>query len=113
MRNKWQPSVLLQWLLIRPLMEKAAAKYEILPLREFSQKITGGRWRGWWGSGRNNDWIWGAHVWIDSNATILPGITLGDWAVVAARAVVTQDIPPRKVAGGVPGKVLKVIPENK
>lgn len=113
MRNKWQPSVLLQWLLIRPLMEKAAAKYEILPLREFSQKITGGRWRGWWGSGRNNDWIWGAHVWIDSNATILPGITLGDWAVVAARAVVTQDIPPRTVAGGVPGKVLKVIPEKK
>lgn len=54
----------------------------------------------------------GAHVWIGSNATILPGVTLGDWAVVAAGAVVTQDVPPRTVVGGVPAKVLKVIPEE-
>ena len=55
----------------------------------------------------------GAHVWIGSNATILPGVTLGDWAVVAAGAVVTQDAPPRTVVGGVPAKVLKVIPEER
>lgn len=55
----------------------------------------------------------GAHVWIGSNATILPGVTLGDWAVVAAGAVVTQDVPPRTVVGGVPAKVLKVIPEER
>ncbi len=54
----------------------------------------------------------GAHVWIGSNAAILPGVTLGDWAVVAAGAVVTQDVPPRTVVGGVPAKVLKVIPEE-
>lgn len=54
----------------------------------------------------------GAHVWIGSNATILPGVTIGDWAVVAAGAVVTQDVPPRTVVGGVPAKVLKVIPEE-
>lgn len=54
----------------------------------------------------------GAHVWIGSNATILPGVTLGDYAVVAAGAVVTQDVPPRTVVGGVPAKVLKVIPEE-
>lgn len=54
----------------------------------------------------------GAHVWIGSNATILPGVTLGDWAVVAAGAVVTQDVLPRTVVGGVPAKVLKVIPEE-
>lgn len=54
----------------------------------------------------------GAHVWIGSNATILPGVTLGDWAVVAAGAVVTQDVPPRTVVGGVPAKVLRVIPEE-
>ena len=55
----------------------------------------------------------GAHVWIGSNAAILPGVTLGDWAVVAAGAVVTQDVPPRTVVGGVPAKVLKVIPEER
>lgn len=55
----------------------------------------------------------GAHVWIGSNATVLPGVTLGDWAVVAAGAVVTQDVPPRTVVGGVPAKVLKVIPEER
>ena len=43
----------------------------------------------------------------------MPGVTLGDWAVVAAGAVVTQDVPPRTVVGGVPAKVLKVIPEER
>lgn len=55
----------------------------------------------------------GDHVWIGSNATILPGVSLGDWAVVAAGAVVTQDVLPRTVVGGVPAKVLKVIPEER
>ena len=35
----------------------------------------------------------GNHVWIGSNATILPGVTIGDWVVVAAGAVVTRDVP--------------------
>lgn len=51
----------------------------------------------------------GNHVWIGSNATILPGVTLGDWAVVAAGAVVTKDVPPYTVVGGVPAKVLRMI----
>ncbi len=51
----------------------------------------------------------GRHVWIGSNATVLPGVTIGDWAVVAAGAVVTKDVPPYTVVGGVPAKVLKTI----
>lgn len=51
----------------------------------------------------------GSHVWIGSNATILPGVTIGDWAVVAAGAVVTRDIPALTIAGGVPAKVLKKV----
>lgn len=54
----------------------------------------------------------GAHVWIGSNATVLPGVTIGDHAVVAAGAVVTRDIPAMTVVGGVPAKVLKVIREE-
>lgn len=54
----------------------------------------------------------GSHVWIGSNAVILPGVTIGDWAVVAAGAVVRKDVPPRTIVGGVPAKVLKTIPEE-
>lgn len=54
----------------------------------------------------------GENVWIGSNATILPGVTLGDWALVAAGAVVTKDVPPMTVVGGVPARVLRTIPEG-
>ncbi|NBH84197.1 sugar O-acetyltransferase [bacterium C-53] len=54
----------------------------------------------------------GAHVWIGSNATVLPGVTIGDWAVVAAGAVVTRDVPAMTVVGGVPARVLKTIQEE-
>ena len=54
----------------------------------------------------------GNHVWIGSNATILPGVTIGEWAVVAAGAVVTKDVPPYTVVGGVPAKVLKTVEES-
>ena len=54
----------------------------------------------------------GAHVWIGSNATILPGVTIGDYVVVAAGAVVTRDVPAMTVVGGVPARVLKTIQEE-
>lgn len=46
-------------------------------------------------------------VWIGYRATILSGIRIGRGAVIAAGAVVTQDIPPFCIAGGVPAKVRK------
>ncbi len=51
----------------------------------------------------------GKSVWIGSNSTMLPGVTVGDWAVIAAGAVVTRDVPPFTIAGGVPAKVIRVI----
>ena len=54
----------------------------------------------------------GKHVWIGSNVTVLQGVEIGDWAVVAAGAVVTRDVPPLTVVGGVPAKVLKTISEE-
>ena len=54
----------------------------------------------------------GSHVWIGSNATVLPGVTVDDWAVVAAGAVVTKDVPASTVVGGVPAKILKAVPKE-
>ena len=52
----------------------------------------------------------GKNVWVGAHATILPGVTVGDGAVIAAGAVVTKDVPAGVVAGGVPARVLKTIP---
>lgn len=49
----------------------------------------------------------GNNVWIGAAATILPGVTIGDNAVIAAGAVVSRDIPPETVAAGVPARVMK------
>lgn len=51
----------------------------------------------------------GRDVWIGANATICGGVTIGDGATVAAGAVVTRDVPPRTVVGGVPAKVIKYV----
>jgi acetyltransferase-like isoleucine patch superfamily enzyme len=46
----------------------------------------------------------GNHVFVGPRAIILPGVTIGDGAVIAAGAVVTKDVPPLKIYGGVPAK---------
>ena len=51
----------------------------------------------------------GNDVWIGGHSTILPGVSIGDGAVVAAGAVVTKDVEPNTIVGGVPAKVIKKI----
>lgn len=51
----------------------------------------------------------GRNVWIGSNATILQGVTLGDGAIVAAGAVVTRDVEPNTIVGGVPARPIRRI----
>ena len=46
-------------------------------------------------------------VWIGYGATILSGVHIGQGAVIAAGAVVTKDVPPYAIVGGVPAKVIK------
>lgn len=49
----------------------------------------------------------GNNVWIGAAATILPGVTIGDNAVIAAGAVVSRSVPADTLAAGVPARVLK------
>ena len=46
------------------------------------------------------------HVWLGWESMVMKGVTLGFGASVAARAVVTRDVPDFSIAGGVPGKIL-------
>ncbi|RZL32464.1 MAG: acyltransferase [Pedobacter sp.] len=54
----------------------------------------------------------GKGVWIMPNVTIIPGVTIGDEAVVATGSVVTKDVPARTLVGGVPAKILKNLDES-
>ena len=49
----------------------------------------------------------GNDVWIGYEAVILAGVTIGDGAIIGARAVVTKDVPPYTVVGGVPAKPIR------
>ncbi|MCL7986394.1 sugar O-acetyltransferase [Sphingobacterium sp. lm-10] len=53
------------------------------------------------------------NAWIGAGATVLPGVTIGENAIVAAGAVVSKDVPDNVVVGGVPAKILKQIGSNK
>ena len=53
------------------------------------------------------DTVIGSDVWIGYEAVILSGVTIGDGAIIGARAVVTRDIPPYTIAAGVPAKPIR------
>lgn len=53
------------------------------------------------------DIIIGNDVWIGFEAVILAGVTIGDGAIIGARAVVTKDVPPYSIVGGVPAKEIR------
>ena len=54
----------------------------------------------------------GKNVWIGAGAIVLPGVTVGDNAVIAAGAVVARDVPENTVVAGTPAKVIRTINQN-
>ncbi|MCI8948261.1 MAG: CatB-related O-acetyltransferase [Lachnospiraceae bacterium] len=53
------------------------------------------------------DIVIGNDVWIGYEAVILAGVTIGDGAVIGTRAVVTKDVPPYTIVGGIPAKPIR------
>ena len=56
----------------------------------------------------DRDIIFEGDNWVGANVTILRGVTIGEGSVIAAGAVVTKDVPPYSIVGGVPAKVIKM-----
>lgn len=54
----------------------------------------------------------GDDVWIGDRVIILPGVHVGDGSIIAAGAVVTHDVPPYAIVGGVPAKVIRMRNRN-
>lgn len=59
------------------------------------------------------DTVIGNDVWIGYDAIIMPGVKIGDGAIIGTRAVVTKDIPPYTIVGGVPAKPIRKRFEDK
>lgn len=51
----------------------------------------------------------GRNVWIGFEAVILPGVTVGEGAVIGARSVVAENVPPFTIVAGNPGRVVRVL----
>ncbi len=53
------------------------------------------------------DIVIGNDVWIGYDAIIMSGVKIGDGAIIGTRAIVTNDVPPYTIVGGIPAKVIK------
>jgi len=63
--------------------------------------------------GNRGNTVIGNDVWIGQDATILPGVHIGDGVIIGANAVVAKDIPPYAIVVGNPGRVIKYRFDNK
>lgn len=54
----------------------------------------------------------GRNAWIGAGASVMPGVTIGENAIVAANAVVTKDVAANTIVGGIPARVIKSIEEH-
>jgi maltose O-acetyltransferase len=60
-------------------------------------------------TGKNKSILIEDNVWLAARVTVLPGVTIGQGSVVAAGAVVTRDVSPYTLVGGVPAKFIKTV----
>ena len=74
--------------------------------------IFGGAWQGRFAQENDfpmkGDTVVGNDVWRGSDATLMPGITVGDGAIVAAKSVVATDVPPYAIVAGNPARIIRM-----
>jgi len=74
----------------------------------YSKEPTGSVWFGAHHEFKEqNKTVIGSDVWIGARAVIIGGVTIGTGAIVAAGSVVTKDVPPYAIVGGVPAKIIR------
>lgn len=78
--------------------------YAFQDIQDIPGNLPEGRTKPWDNKG---DIVVGNDVWIGYEAVILAGVTIGDGAIIGARAVVTKDVPPYTIVGGVPAKPIR------
>ncbi len=86
------------------------ANHRLGGISTYPFEIFGKGWEGAAAAGQEpsrGDTVVGNDVWLGYRATILPGVTIGDGAVVAACAVVAADVPPYAVVAGNPAQVVR------
>lgn len=74
--------------------------------------IFGGGWEAGfdpatWTEQSRGDTVVGNDVWLGMETLVMPGVTIGDGAIVASRSVVTRDVPPYAIVGGNPAQVVR------
>lgn len=89
------------------------ANHAMLGFSTYPFNIFGGGWEeGFdetiWVRELRGDTVIGNDVWIGMEAVVMPGVTIGDGAIVAARSVVTHDVPPYAIAAGNAARVVKM-----
>jgi virginiamycin A acetyltransferase len=88
------------------------ANHAMTGFSTFPFNIFGGTWANGFDfatvqAGFRGDTVVGNDVWIGMEATIMPGITIGDGAIIAAKAVVVKDVPPYAIAAGNPAQTIR------
>ena len=66
-----------------------------------------GKWDGEFDFPTRGDTVIGNDVWIGHDALVMPGVSVGDGAIIATRSVVTRDVPPYAIVGGNPAQVIR------
>jgi acetyltransferase-like isoleucine patch superfamily enzyme len=92
-----------------PLFPGAFAWRQLDEFRARNRDVLRMSYEKWWSrcdTGHSKIRI-GSDVWIGEGALIRRGVTIGDGAVIAARAVVTRDVPPYAIVGGSPARIIR------
>jgi virginiamycin A acetyltransferase len=90
----------------------AGANHAVLGPSTFPFGIFGGDWADTMdlvmSAPSRGDTVVGNDVWLGYSVVVMPGVTIGDGAIVAAGSMVTADVPPYAIAGGNPARVLRM-----